>query len=118
MPPALNLNPRTRHLVRRVVALALFALQGAMALSPIAESVHTNRAHMHIEAPGTRHPYEHDESTCALCFVQSLHAAVPQRPGRLAPTPIWPGSIAFVARVAPAPDVAPTNLSRAPPLSD
>jgi hypothetical protein len=118
MLPALSPPSRTRQLLRRTVALALFALQGAVALSPFAESAHAGRAQTHIEERGARHPYQHDGSTCVLCLVRSLHAAVPSRPWNGATGLGWQRAASFVALAAPVPDVEPTNLSRAPPVVD
>jgi hypothetical protein len=108
-------NPRNRHGIRRVVALALFALQGAVALSPAVERGQTERPQTHVEERGAVHPFAHDDATCALCSVRSMHAAVPARPSGVVSPPGLQRLLTLVALVAPAPDGGPSNLSRAPP---
>jgi len=114
MLPALGPRLRTHQWLRRAVALALFALQGAVALSPLADAAHTDRP-QHAEESGAAHRYAHDESTCALCAVQSLHAAVPPRECACAVAPQHQGVASRTALGAAAPDGGPSNLSRAPP---
>ncbi len=62
---------------RRVAFVALFALQGAIALSPLLDARDDKGIGMHIENRGTRHAYMHNEATCAVCSVRSLHSTVP-----------------------------------------
>jgi hypothetical protein len=72
---------QTRRKTRwyRQFALALlFALQGAITLSPLIEPSEKGRMGAHAEERGARHKYQHDESTCAVCAVRSLHAAATQ----------------------------------------
>ncbi|MHB1312570.1 MAG: hypothetical protein ACYC3L_11200 [Gemmatimonadaceae bacterium] len=117
MLPSLPPSLRRRHRLRRIAALALFALQGAVALSPIAEPVHTGRPVAHVEEQGSTHVYSHDESTCAVCIVGSLHALVPGGTAGIATPPGRHDVLSLVSRAAPAPDVVPANHSRAPPLA-
>ena len=106
-----------RARLRVAVALALLALQGAVALSPLAESVHTDRPQVHVEQRGATHPFAHNEATCALCAVRSMHAAVQARAFGDAMAPRHEGAIVLVTRDVPSLDDGPTNLSRAPPLA-
>ena len=117
MPLALTNNPRTRDWIRRAAALAMFALQGAVALATVADSAHLDRPQAHVEERGAIHPRAHDESRCALCSVRSLHLSVPARPCRIATVQGRQCAMTLIALVAPAPDVGPTNHSRAPPLA-
>jgi len=118
MFPFLSLNRQKRERFRRVAAFALFALQGAVALSPMAEPAHSSRPTSHVEEQGSTHLYGHDESACAVCALGSMHAAIPERPAGIA-TPTGRDHVMPLARrAAPAPDAAPTNHSRAPPPAD
>jgi hypothetical protein len=100
---------------RRQIALAvLFALQGAITLAPLIEPTETGRMSAHVERQGARHKYQHDETTCAVCAVRSLHSA----PAQNCPPMVCEEHstvAALDAHVAPAPRVAPTALPRAPP---
>jgi hypothetical protein len=118
MFPALGLTPRKRERFRRVAALALFALQGAVALSPMVDPVQANRPQTHVEERGAVHPYAHDEAKCALCAARSMHAAVPARSYSIPASTGQQGAQLLVSLSAPTPDAGPTNLSRAPPLTD
>jgi hypothetical protein len=115
MAPAPISTSRNRLGIRRVVALALFALQGAVALSPVVERGQSERPQTHVEERGAVHPFAHNDATCALCSVRSMHAAVAARPSGLVAAPRQHGLMTLVALVAPTPDGGPSNLSRAPP---
>jgi hypothetical protein len=56
----------------------LFALQGAIALSPLLEAGEKGRMGSHAEQQGATHRYQHDEATCAVCKVRSLHSSPAQ----------------------------------------
>ena len=116
MHSALTPRPRMRARFRHLAALAMIALQGAGALSPLAQTVHPERLHPHAESRGATHPGGHDEATCALCSAQSLHHAVPAHRCGVTAGPGQQCAITIVAFVVPAPDTGPTNHSRAPPL--
>ena len=117
MQLAMTSNPRPRHWFRRAAALAMFALQGAVALATVADSAHLDRPQAHVEERGAIHPRAHDESRCALCSVRLLHLSVPERPCGFAAEPGRRCAMTLIAVVAPAPDVGATNHSRAPPLA-
>jgi hypothetical protein len=57
--------------------VALFALQGAIAVSPLLDTRDDGGMAVHVENHGTRHAYLHNEDTCAVCAVRSLHSTVP-----------------------------------------
>jgi hypothetical protein len=64
---------------RRQIALAvLFALQGAITLAPLLEQSEKGRMGAHAEERGAQHKYQHDDRTCAVCSVRSLHASPAQ----------------------------------------
>src|SRR5579871_6550552 len=63
---------------RRVALAALFALQGAIALAPLLEPSEKGRLGAHAESQGAQHKYQHDESTCAVCSVRSMHSSPAQ----------------------------------------
>ena len=56
---------------RRLAALGLFALQGAIAVSPLLEQRSEVRLAAHAEQNGTRHDNAHNEETCALCSARA-----------------------------------------------
>jgi hypothetical protein len=93
---------------------ALFALQGAIALAPLAEPNEKGRMGAHAEQQGAQHKYQHDDSTCAVCAVRSLHCA----PAQSCPPIIderQQSIVALAAPVAPALRAGPAVLPRAPP---
>ena len=101
---------------RRLALAALFALQGAIALAPLAEPSDKGRLGAHAEQQGAQHKYQHDETTCVVCAVRSLHCS----PAQSCPAIVGERQhsiAALEAPVAPAPRVRPTALPRAPPLS-
>ena len=60
---------------RKLVFAVLFALQGAITLAPLLEVTERGRHGAHAEERGAQHKYQHDEATCAVCAVRSLHSA-------------------------------------------
>jgi hypothetical protein len=68
-PPA-RLTPRSWFFT----ALALLAMvaQLGVALAPLAEGRPGRSMSSHIEAPGARGHYTHDEATCASCQARSI----------------------------------------------
>jgi hypothetical protein len=91
---------------RRQIALAvLFALQGVITLAPLLEPGEKGRMGAHAEERGAQHKYQHDDRTCAVCSVRSLHSS----PSHNCPA-IECDAPANVAR-----RIAPTALPRAPP---
>ena len=67
------------HLWRRITAAALFALQLAVAFSPLAEAQQSAPPSVHVHDQRTQHALSHDEANCALCAArtQIAKAAVP-----------------------------------------
>ncbi|MGH7656154.1 MAG: hypothetical protein ACREN6_15995, partial [Gemmatimonadaceae bacterium] len=94
---------------RRIALAALFALQGAIALAPLAETTEKGRLGAHAEPKGAQHKYQHDEATCAVCAVRSLHCT----PVHVCPPMVGERQqsiAALKAPVAPARRVNPTTL--------
>jgi hypothetical protein len=100
---------------RHHFALALlFALQGAITLSPLLEAGEKGRLGAHAEQQGATHKYQHDEATCAVCAVRALHSSPAQGAAPIA----WERQQSLAApdvHLAPAGVVDPTTLARAPP---
>jgi len=71
----------SRRRLLRLTSLAVLFLQGAMALSPLAEPRDEARLSAHAEQDGTRHVNLHNEATCVLCSARaqtSMPAPVPE----------------------------------------
>lgn len=99
---------------RRLALAALFALQGAIALAPLAEPSEKGRLGAHAESQGAQHQYQHDESTCVVCSVRSMHCT----PAHSCPPVVdeRQHSVAVAETpFAPALGVDATALPRAPP---
>ncbi len=100
---------------RRSVAVALFALQAVIALSPMLERRDDVRRDSHIEALGSRHLFAHDEGTCLVCSARTLLGHAPTAPAALLVS-MEGGRVGYAyAAVLQLTLVAPDNLSRAPP---
>ncbi|MFI5310673.1 MAG: hypothetical protein ACHQQ3_05540 [Gemmatimonadales bacterium] len=102
---------------RRVISLAMLALQGVIAVSPLWEPTLDVPLRSHAERHAARHPGMHNEATCAVCAVRLLSASLPVRAVHFDATaaqvqPVVPRASAPARR-----DAAPANLSRAPPLA-
>jgi hypothetical protein len=93
---------------------ALFVLQGAITLSPLLEPSDKGRMGAHAEQQGAQHKYQHDETTCAVCAVRSLHSSPAQTCPAIA-CDRQQTAAALDAPVTPAFRVDPTALPRAPP---
>ena len=100
---------------RRQIALAvLFALQGAATLAPLFEPTENGRMGAHTEERGAQHKYQHDDRTCTVCAVRSLHSS----PAQSCPAiecERQQSVAALDAPVAPSHHVVATTLPRAPP---
>jgi hypothetical protein len=99
---------------RRIALALVVALQGAIAVSPLFEPTEKGRLGAHAEEKGAQHRYQHDESTCAVCAVRSLHSS----PARGCPPIVSERQQAVAtldAPVAPQRQADPTTLPRAPP---
>ena len=106
---------RPRSSVRRLVALALFALQGGIVASPFMEPRSEGRLSAHAEQDGARHVNLHNEATCALCSVRAQTSMPAQGATEIA-CPRHETGTAMESYAAPSCEDAPNNLSRAPPL--
>jgi hypothetical protein len=106
---------RSRLFGHRIVAFALFMLQGAIALSPLWESGTRGKLGMHAEQQGSRHAGLHNEDACAVCTVRSLHASVPLQTSRSLAVQPRRAPLAVARQRASARDNWSTHLSRAPP---
>jgi hypothetical protein len=99
---------------RQIALVVLFALQSAIALSPLLEPSEKGRMGAHAERKGAQHKYQHDEATCAVCSVRSMHSSPAQNcPAIECDRQQYVA--ALEAPVAPARRVDPTALPRAPP---
>ena len=99
---------------RRIAFAVLLALQGAITVSPLLDPGEKGRIGAHAEERGAQHKYQHDETTCAVCAVRSLHAS----PARSCAPIVCDRHESFAARetpLAPVRRVVPTTLPRAPP---
>lgn len=99
---------------RQLALAVLFALQGAITLSPLLEVTERGRLGAHAEERGAQHKYQHDENTCAVCAVRSLHSSPALAAPRVAVD--RERTVAVLdAPVAPSRHYDPTVLPRAPP---
>ena len=96
------------------VLAALFALQGAITLSPLLEPNEKGRMPVHVEQQGATHRYQHNEATCAVCAVRSLHSSPAESSPAIDYEHHQTGATAD-APVAPARRVGSIILPRAPP---
>jgi hypothetical protein len=99
---------------RQLALAVLFLLQGAITLSPLIEPSEKGRLGAHAEEKGARHKYQHDETTCAVCAVRSLHSS----PAQTCPAIVCERQQTLAALDAPAKAdrrVDSTALPRAPP---
>lgn len=100
---------------RRVLALGLFVLLGALFAAPLWETSAPVRMGAHFEQQGTHHAKQHREETCEVCSVRALQATAPA-PSAVAVNYTSPARVDQVRREsAPSSDLSPTALSRAPP---
>ncbi len=99
---------------RQIALVVLLALQGAITFAPLLEANEKGRMGAHAEERGARHKYQHDETTCAVCAVRSLHASPPQSCVPL-DCERQKTVAALGVPVAPSRQVTPTALPRAPP---
>jgi hypothetical protein len=105
----------SRRRLLRVASLALVALQGAVAVSPLIEPRTEALLGAHAEPDGARHVNLHNEATCALCSARAQTSM---------PAHVTPGIecarqqaiAALETHAAPSREDAHYNLSRAPPL--
>jgi hypothetical protein len=108
--------PRSRRTgpLRQLALAVLFVLQAAITLSPLLEATERGRMGAHMEQQGARHKYQHDDATCAVCAVRSLHSSPAQACAPIA----CERQLTKTALDAPAShsrDLDPTSLPRAPP---
>jgi hypothetical protein len=99
---------------RKLALAALFAIQGAIAVSPLLEPTEKGRLGAHTEERGAQHKYQHDEATCAVCSVRAMHSSPAQAsPAVACERESWIAALG--APRAPNRRVDPTTLPRAPP---
>jgi hypothetical protein len=99
---------------KRVMLAALIALQGVIAFSPLLEVSERGRLGAHVEQQGASHRYQHDEGTCAVCKVRSMHSA-PAGAGPILVAERLHTDASRSAPVAPPRTLAHATLPRAPP---
>lgn len=119
------MHPRPRPLIsrshatwlRRVAfALAMIA-QFVGAMTAVAEGRAGRGFGAHVEGPGTRSHFVHDESTCVACHVRSMHGREAATPRLAVVPPEVARSIPFSGPLAPPRvELTPDNPSRAPPV--
>ena len=76
MPP-FRLLQRLLRPSRRRTAITLLALQGGIALAPVAEPASGVAVVAHVDEQGTSHHFAHNEARCAICSLRTLVADVP-----------------------------------------
>ncbi len=101
---------------RRITALALLALQGAIAASPLWEPKLEAPLRAHVEREAARHPGTHNDATCGICAIRLMSASLPIRVVHAGASRAQLQHAATEASAPAARDAAPANLSRAPPL--
>lgn len=100
---------------RRLLALALFTLQGTLVLAPMWEPASTVTPSAHIEELGARHFDVHDDATCAVCQWRLLDAA-PSAPAYLVDAVVQRHAApAAVFTLGRAREPSPGKRTRAPP---
>ena len=99
---------------RKLVLAVLVVLQGAISLAPLLEVSERGRIGAHAEERGAQHKYQHDEATCAVGSVRSLHSAPAQSPAAIT-CERHQFVAALDAPVARSRRNDPTSLPRAPP---
>jgi hypothetical protein len=108
-----RIDRRTLH---RVAALFVFALQVAVAVSPVWEERPGVRLGAHAEEQGsTQHAAQHNEASCIVCAARN-EAQTPASP--MPEIAFYSPAFAPLARTEYAPvDISPvTSQSRAPPI--
>jgi hypothetical protein len=98
-----------------VLGALVLALQVAFATSAIWEPQAASRLGTHVEQPGARHVGMHDEASCTVCAVRTMHA-----PPAARVEPEWrlepPAStVEVMVGSLHSRDQADPGLSRAPP---
>ena len=114
MPGLFLLLRDPRRKLLRLASLALLALQGAVALSPLVEGRSEQRLGAHAEQDGARHLNLHNEDTCALCSARA-QTAMPAEPAPAIAGAALKVVAAMETYAAPAREQAHHNRSRAPP---
>jgi hypothetical protein len=109
-------RPLRRSLSRQrlLTGLALLALQGAIAASPLWEPQREGWMQMHVEQDGAHHIDPHNGAACELCAARaqlSMPAPVAE-PFALSRPCIAAAKVTYAERSR---DDAPGNFSRAPP---
>ena len=106
---------RLRTVLR--LTIAIFALIGQSAFAAISAAPDDAGAAAHVERSGVAVHHAHNEATCVVCRVLSLHGRVPVASGTQAPVVEHSGSPESVLAAGPQHHSLPSNLSRAPPAN-
>jgi hypothetical protein len=109
--PAFSLNHGP---LRQLLLAVLLLFQAAISAAPLFEPTDRGRMGAHVEQQA-RHKYQHDEATCAVCAVRSLHSS----PAHACPAvecEFQRTVAALEAPVAPGQSRESSVLPRAPPL--
>jgi hypothetical protein len=99
---------------RRLSFAVLLGLQGAIAFAPLLEPDERGGARAHIEQQGSRHQYQHDEATCVVCAVRSMHSSPAQSCPSIAGGTLLPVAASEVP-LATGRGLDRAALARAPP---
>ncbi|MEO8620886.1 MAG: hypothetical protein ABI625_07465 [bacterium] len=108
---------RRRHWMHRLGRVLAMVTQLVLLLAPIAEGREERLLDPHVEAPRTKAHPGHQPTTCAECVLLSMHGRAEER-SHIAELLRTQGA-GHVSRAMHAIGVerAPSNTSRAPPLS-
>jgi len=104
---------RVRILLR--LAIALLALTGQSALACISAAGDEAGAAAHVERSGIAQHHAHNEATCVVCRVLSLHGRVHVASPIRATYTVGPDAPQSALAARPEQHNLPHNLSRAPP---
>lgn len=113
MPRLSSLPHRTHR--SRLLALLVFAVQAAIAVSPLWEAGRETRVRIHAEQHGSRHIGMHDDATCPVCAVRAVHAAPALSASlEILAAPVH-APLAIERTFAPSRALSRANSTRAPP---
>ena len=102
---------------RLLISLALFFVQGTVALTPLTEARQGIGAAAHVEASNRGHHYAHNDANCAFCVARSIHATTAPAPTPPAIREESDARVVTRGMVAPTRIASAFRLSRAPPPS-
>lgn len=105
---------RKRRPLFTILAFVALIAQVAVALAPLGEHL-SGSMRPHVEAPGAKGHFTHDEATCPACQARSIAGSTLYTPVAVVPTiRVQTADVAVVARVV-AERHLHTTQSRAPP---